>query len=148
MYKNEYYMKIALKEAKKAYDKGEIPIGAVIVKNDKIIAKAHNLKESKCNVIKHAEIIAIEKACKKLNNWRLVDCIIYVTLFPCPMCASAINQSRISKVVYGTVPEYADKLLINNILSNKYYGSAVEIYGNILEFESRKILKDFFVEKR
>ena len=103
-----YFMKEALKEAKKAYKCGEVPIGAVIVKNDKIIARSYNLKETKNTATRHAEIIAIDKASKKLNNWRLVDCTIYITMFPCPMCASAINQARISKVVYGTVPEYAD----------------------------------------
>lgn len=145
---DEYFMNIALKEAKKAYDKGEIPIGAVVVKNNKIISRGYNLKELKCNVTRHAEIIAIEKACGKLNNWRLLDCVIYVTLFPCPMCASAINQARISRVVYGTIPDYADKSLIYSILNDKRYGLAVEISGGVLESECKKILKDFFVEKR
>ena len=148
MKNDEYYMNIALKEAKKAFDKGEIPIGAVVVQNGKIISKGHNLKESRFNVTRHAEIIALEKACKKLKNWRLVDCILYATLFPCPMCASAINQARVSKIVYGTVPDYADQALIGDILKNKYYGSPVEIYGDILESNCRKLLKDFFVEKR
>ena len=141
-------MELALKEAKKAYKKGEIPIGAVIVKNNKIISRAHNLKESKFIVTKHAEILAIEKACKKLKNWRLIGCTIYVTLFPCPMCASAINQARISKIVYGTITEYVDNLVIEKILNDKNYGSPVEILGNIKEKECKKILKDFFIEKR
>ena len=87
-----YYMKEALKEAKKAYNAGEVPIGSIIVLNDKIIARAHNLKEKKNCATKHAEIIAVEKATKKINNWRLNDAIIYITMFPCPMCASAIQQ--------------------------------------------------------
>lgn len=148
MKNDEYYMNIALKEAKKAYLKGEIPIGAVIVKNNKIIARGYNLKESKKNVVKHAEIIAIEKACTKLNNWRLLDCTIYVTMFPCPMCASAINQSRISRIVYGTIPEYVDKNVVEKIISDKNYGLPVKITEKILENECLKILKKFFVEKR
>ena len=99
----EKYMKLALKEAKKAYDKKEIPVGAVIVKDDKVIAKAHNLKELKNDTTKHAEIIAIQKASKKLNSWRLENCEMYVTLEPCSMCAGALIQSRIKKVYIGTM---------------------------------------------
>ena len=142
------YMKLALKEAERAYKKSEIPIGAVIIKNDKVIAKAHNLKESKKQCTKHAEIIAIEKASKKLNNWRLLDCTMYVTMFPCPMCASAINQARISKLVYGTVPEYVNKNLTDTILNDKNYGLPVEIVDNILSDECLKLIQKFFVKKR
>ncbi len=145
---DKYYMKIALKEARKAFSKGEIPVGAVIVQNGKIIARAHNLRESKQNVIKHAEIIALEKACAKLKNWRLIGCSIYVTMFPCPMCASAINQSRISKLVYGTIPEYAEKDIISFILNDKNYGSSVEICEKVMEDECTKLLKEFFLGKR
>ncbi len=142
------YMKIALKEAQKAYNKGEIPIGAVIVENNNIIAKAHNLKESKQQSTKHAEIIAIEKASKKLNNWRLLDCTLYVTMFPCPMCASAINQARISRLVYGTIPEYADQQTVDKILSDKNYGLPVGKMGGILEKECLELIQKFFVKKR
>ena len=142
------YMKIALKEAQKAYNKGEIPIGAVIVKDDNIIAKAYNLKESKQQSTKHAEIIAIEKASKKLNNWRLLDCTLYVTMFPCPMCASAINQARISRLIYGTIPEYADQQTVNKILSDKNYGLPVDKTGGILEKECLELIQKFFVKKR
>ncbi len=103
--KKEYFMKEALKEAKKAYKKLEVPVGTVIVKNGEIIARAYNQKESKKNATKHAEIIAIEKACKKIDNWRLNDCELYVTLEPCPMCAGAIMNSRIKKVYIGTMEE-------------------------------------------
>lgn len=143
-----YFMNLALKEAKKAYKKGEIPIGAVVVKNGKIISKAHNLKESKKTVTKHAEILAIEKACAKLKNWRLIDCIIYVTMFPCPMCASAINQSRISKIVYGTIPEYVDRVVVEKILMDKNYGNQVQVVEKVMHDECLKILRKFFVEKR
>ena len=91
----EKFMKSALKEAKKAFDIEEIPVGAVIVKDGKIIARAHNSKETSNNACNHAEILAIQKACKKLNAWRLIGCEMYVTLEPCPMCAGALINSRI-----------------------------------------------------
>ncbi len=96
-----YYMNKAYKEALKAYDKDEIPIGVVIVKNNKIISQAHNLRDSKQIVTKHAEIIAIEKANRKLNNWRLIDCTLYTTLEPCDMCSEVIKESKIKKVVFA-----------------------------------------------
>lgn len=143
-----YFMNEALKEAKKAFDRGEIPVGCVIVKNGEIVSRGYNLRESKMIVTKHAEIIAIEKACAKLKNWRLLDCIIYVTMFPCPMCASAINQSRISKLVYGTIPEYAERDMVIKILENRNYGNSVEIVENILKGECTELLKKFFAKKR
>ena len=142
------YMKVALREANKAFKKNEIPIGCVIVKNDKIIARSHNMKEIKVSCTKHAEIIAIEKASKSVNNWRLLDTTIYVTMLPCPMCASAINQARISRLVYGTMPEYADVELINRILNDNKYGNPVEIIGNVLELECKELLQKFFSKKR
>ena len=99
------FMKQALKEAKKAYEKLEVPVGAVIVKDGKIIAKAHNLKETKTDTTKHAEILAIQKASKKLESWRLLDCEMYITLEPCSMCAGAIINSRIKKVYIGALDE-------------------------------------------
>lgn len=145
---NIYYMKEALKEAKKAYNAGEVPIGSIIVLNDKIIARAHNLKEKKNCATKHAEIIAVEKATKKINNWRLNDAIIYITMFPCPMCASAIQQSRISKIVCGTIPEYANKQLVYDILNDNKYGIPVEIVENVLSDECSDLIKKFFSKKR
>ena len=143
-----YFMNLALKEAKRAYSYDEVPIGAVIVKNGEIIAKGYNKKVKTNNVIKHAEIVAIEKACKKLNNWRLNECTIYITMFPCPMCASAINQARFKKIVYGTIPNLFDKNIVDNILNDKNYGLPVEIYGGILEDECALLIKKFFSEKR
>ena len=102
MTEQEKYMKEALKQAKKAYEKGEIPVGAIIVKNHKIIARAYNEKEYKLDTTKHAEILAIQKASKKLQTWRLTDCDMYVTLEPCSMCAGALIQSRIKKLYIGT----------------------------------------------
>ena len=143
-----YYMTQALKEAYKAYDNDEVPIGAVIVRNGEIIARGYNRKVKTNNVIKHAEIFSIEKACRKLDNWRLNDCTIYITMFPCPMCASAINQSRIKKIVYGTIPNSFDKSIVDKILVDKNYGLPVEIEGGILENECATLIKKFFFEKR
>ncbi len=98
---DEYFIDQAYKEALKAFDKNEIPVGVVIVKDNQIIAKAHNLRDSKNIVTKHAEIIAIEKANKKLNNWRLIDCILYSSLEPCNMCKEVIRESKIEKVIYA-----------------------------------------------
>ena len=135
----EKIMKIALKEAKKALKHGEVPIGAVIVKNNKIISKAYNKKEKTKNVINHAEILAISKACKKLKNWRLDNCEIYVTMEPCMMCSGAIEQSRIKKIIYG--------------VKNKNYGFSnqlknVEIVSKICEEECKKIVQSFFQKRR
>ena len=97
------FLNLAMKQAEKAYKKGEVPIGAVIVKNNKIISSAFNLREKKQNALYHAEILAINKACKKLNSWRLNDCELYVTLEPCSMCAGAILNARLKKVIIGCV---------------------------------------------
>lgn len=102
---NEKYMEIAYLEAKKAYKKMEVPVGAVIVKDNKVISKAHNLTETKNDCTKHAEIIAIQKASKKLKNWRLIDCDLYVTLEPCEMCKGAISLSRIKNVYFSVKKE-------------------------------------------
>ena len=136
---NEYYMNMAIKEAKKAYKYEEVPVGAVIVKNNKIISKAFNKKEKTKNVIKHAEIIAISKACKKLKNWRLDECELYVTMEPCMMCSGAIEQSRIKKIVYG--------------VKNKNYGSTdqlknVEIISQVCEKKCRQLVQSFFKKRR
>lgn len=145
----EKYMSEAYKEAKKAYEKLEVPVGAVIVKDGKIIARGHNIKEEKQSSLKHAEIIAIEKASKKLNNWRLSDCDLYVTLEPCNMCSGAILQSRIRKIYIGTMDEkygYCGSVL--NLPKDYNLGIPVEIESGILQEKCEKILKDFFVEIR
>ena len=145
----EYFMKEALKEAKKAYKKLEVPVGVVIVKDDKIIARGYNQKESKNSPIKHAEIIAIEKACKKLNNWRLNDCDMYITLEPCAMCAGAIINSRIKKIYIGAMEHNSgacgSKL---NLLQDYEFETKVEIETGIMQEECQKILKSFFKEIR
>ena len=141
---NEKYMNIALIEANKAYKKNEVPIGCVIVKNNKIISKAYNKKEKTNVVTKHAEIIAIEKACKKLKTWHLNDCILYTTVEPCLMCTGAIIQSRIKKVVYATENEKYGSL--NKIV--KENKSKLEIEKNILAEKSISLLQNFFNKKR
>lgn len=145
----EKFMKEALKEAKKAYEKLEIPVGAVIVKEGKIIARAHNQKETKLDTTKHAEILAIQKASKKLKSWRLLDCEMYVTLEPCSMCAGAIINSRIKKVYIGTMDEktgaVGSKL---NLFKDYTFNHRVEFETGVLQKESEQVLKDFFKELR
>lgn len=145
----EKFMKEALKEAQKAYDKLEVPVGVVIVKNGKIIARAHNLKETKCDTTNHAEILAIRKASKKLGTWRLNDCEMYVTLEPCTMCAGALIQSRISKVYIGTM-DYKTGACgsVLNVLQDYKFNHKVDIETGILKDECEEILQKFFKELR
>ena len=149
MSNKEKFMKEALREAKKAYDKLEVPVGAIIVKDDKIIARAHNLKETKTDTTKHAEILAIQKASKKLNSWRLIDCEMYVTLEPCSMCAGALINSRIKKVYIGTKDEKTGAVgSVLNLLDDYKFNHKVEVENGILKEECESILKDFFKELR
>jgi tRNA-specific adenosine deaminase len=140
---NEKYMMLAINEAKKAYKKNEVPIGCVIIKDGRIISKAHNKKEIKKNAIMHAEIIAIAKACKKLKTWHLDDCVLYTTVEPCMMCTGAIIQSRIKKIYYS-ISNKSFGELENYHLKNK----KIFIQNNILNEESKKLLQQFFKEKR
>ena len=130
----EFFMREALKEAKKAYNKLEIPVGAVIVKDGEIIARAHNIKEEKKDTTQHAEILAIQKASKKLETWRLNDCEMYVTLEPCPMCAGALIQSRIKKVYIGTMDEKTGACgSVLNLLEDFKFNHKVEIEKGLTE---------------
>lgn len=139
------YMKKALEEARKAYEKEEIPVGAIIVKDNKIIARAHNIKEEKKDTTKHAEIIAIQKASKKLGSWRLNDCEMYVTLEPCAMCAGAIIQSRIKKIYIGTMDLKTGACgSVLNLLEDYTFNHKVEIEKGIMQKECESILKEFF----
>ena len=141
----EKFMKEALKEAQKAYDKMEIPVGAVIVKDEKIIARAHNQKETKFDTTCHAEILAIQKASKKLKSWRLLDCEMYVTLEPCSMCAGAIINSRIRKVYIGTKDEKTGAVgSVLNLFKDYKFNHNVEVETGILKDECEGILKNFF----
>ena len=142
------YMKAALKEAKKAKEILEVPIGAVIVKDGKIIARAHNLREKKQLALAHAEILCIEKACKKLNTWRLDGSEMYVTLEPCAMCSGAITQSRIKKVYIGAMDEKNGCVgSIANVFENIKTTHTVN-YEYMLEEECSNIISQFFKELR
>lgn len=138
------YMELALKEAYRSYKKGDVPVGAVIVKNGKIIAKAHNLKEKKHNPLMHAEVIAINRASKRLKRWRLDDCELYVTMEPCMMCTGAIIQSRIKKVYYSI--ENHDFGALKNISQDKKYNIVID--NTMGTNESLNMLKKFFEERR
>lgn len=141
----EKFMKEALKEARKAFDIEEVPVGAVIVKDGKIIARAHNVKETKKDATSHAEILAIKKACKKIDSWRLLDCEMYVTLEPCSMCAGALINSRIKKIYIGTDdPKTGACGSVVNLLENYPFNHKVEIQRYVLKEECETILKDFF----
>lgn len=145
MQEKEKFMKEALKEAKKAYDKLEVPVGAVIVKDGKIIARAHNLKETKYDTTKHAEILAIQKASKKLESWRLLDCEMYVTLEPCSMCAGAMINARIKKVYIGASDEKTGAVgSVFNLFEDYTFNHQVEVEKGILQTECENLLKDFF----
>lgn len=139
---NEKYMKLAIIEAKKALKKGEVPIGCIIVKNNKILAKAHNKKETTNIVTKHAEIIAIEKACKKIKSWHLNNCILYTTVEPCMMCTGAIIQSHISTVYFSTKNEKYGNLSKISTTKN------IKIYEGLFKNESISLLQEFFKNKR
>ena len=139
------FMKQALKEAKKAYEKLEVPVGAVIVKDGKIIAKAHNSKETKTDTTKHAEILAIQKASKKLESWRLLDCEMYITLEPCSMCAGAIINSRIKKIYIGALDEKTGAAgSVLNLFEDYKFNHKVEVEKGVMQEECENILKDFF----
>jgi len=142
-------MKKALAEAEKAKAIDEVPIGAVIVQNGKVIAKAYNKRNKGKIATHHAEILAIEKACKKIGDWRLENCEIYVTLEPCPMCAGAIANARIKKLVFGAYDTAGtNKNLLSDILQDTRLNHKVEIEGGVLEEECRNILTTFFKAKR
>ena len=157
MEQKEHYMKQALKEAEKAYKKLEVPVGAVIVKDGKIIARAHNQKETRTDTTKHAEILAIQKASKKLESWRLIDCEMYVTLEPCSMCAGAMINSRIKKVYIGAMDEKTGAAgsvlnLFNDYTFNHKVeyekGILLEVENGVMKTECQEILKKFFKELR
>ncbi len=145
----EKFMKEALKEAQKAFKKDEVPVGAVIVKDDKIIARGHNIKELKKDTTKHAEMIAIQKASMKLGTWRLEGCTLYVTLEPCVMCAGAIIQARLDKLVIGTMDEKTGACgSVLNILEDYKFNHVVKVERGILEKECKEELQDFFKKLR
>ena len=145
---NKEFMKLAITEAQKAAEKGEVPVGAVIVKNGEVIATGYNLREEKQNALSHAEIEAINLACQQIGSWRLDDCELYVTLEPCPMCTGAIINARIKTVIFGA---YDSKMgcmdsVIN--LCDYPFNHRPEIYGGIMEDECLSVLQNFFKKLR
>lgn len=139
------YMEMAIKEAEKAFKQGDVPVGAVIVCNNKIVAKAYNKKQKKSIATRHAEIEVIEKACKKLKTWYLDDCELYITMEPCLMCAGAILQSRIKKIIYGVDNEkFGCVKSIENVLNNNQFNHNTAIISGVMKEEIEKMLKDFF----
>ena len=149
MQEKEKFMEEAIKEAKKAAKKLEVPVGCVIVKNGEIIAKAHNQKETKLDTTRHAEIIAIQKASKKIGAWRLEGAEMYVTLEPCSMCAGAMIQARIKKVYIGAKDEKTGACgSVLNLLQDYPFNHKIEIETGIKKGECEKILKEFFKNLR
>ncbi len=145
----EKYMKEAIRQAKKAGKLGEVPIGCVIVYQDRIIGRGYNRRIIDKNVLSHAEIIAIKKACKEMGDWRLEECTMYVTLEPCPMCAGAIVQARIPRVVIGCMnPKAGCAGSVLDMLHEDGFNHQVETVIGVREEECSAMLKDFFKELR
>lgn len=141
-------MSIALEEANKALIKGEIPVGCVIVSNDQVIAKSHNLKETLNLATAHAEVLAIETASKALNSWRLKGCTLYVTLEPCPMCAGAIIHSRVDKVVIGALDNKDGAVISSKHIFENNHNHKLIVETKVLEKQCNNILIDFLNSKR
>lgn len=144
-YQMEKYMNIAYANAQKAFELNEVPIGCVIVYKENIISQAYNQRNTQKNALYHAEILAIDEACKYIGDWRLEDCTMYVTIEPCPMCAGAILQARIPRLVYGARnPKAGSVVSLNSILQGEGYNHQTEITGGVMEDECAKIMSDFF----
>jgi tRNA(adenine34) deaminase len=146
---DEKYMRMAIEQAKKAYQLGEVPIGCIIVHEDKVIGRGYNRRTIDGSTLAHGELIAIKKANKKIGDWRLEDCVMYVTLEPCQMCAGALIQSRMKRVVIGCMnPKAGSAGSVINILENPGFNHQVEVTKNVLKEECSKLLKEFFMELR
>lgn len=143
------YMDMAIEEAKKAFEEDEVPVGCVIVKNNQILALTHNRKEQMNSATKHAEILAIEEASSKLNNWRLDGCDVYITLEPCPMCASALKQARVSHIFCGlSNSDFKNYEIVLKILESDKNNASVPIINDLAVEKVDKIMKDFFRNRR
>lgn len=146
---DEYYMKMAIKEAKKAAEIDEVPIGAVLVINDEVIATAHNLRETEQRSIAHAELLAIDEACQRTGSWRLENATLYVTLEPCAMCSGAIVLSRVSRVVFGASdPKGGCAGTLMNLLQEQRFNHQAEVLAGVCEEECSQLLSSFFREIR
>lgn len=145
---DEEIMRIAIGEAELAFAQGEIPVGAVIVKDGKILSKAHNLCQNETDATAHAELLAISQACRAVGSWRLCGCTLYVTMEPCPMCMGAIINSRIDRVVYGVKDARAGACHSLLSLQNYPLESSPECVGGVLERECVSLLQSFFAKKR
>jgi tRNA(adenine34) deaminase len=142
---DQAWMQLAIEEAKKAEQIGEVPIGAILVKDGEVIGKGYNLREINHDPTAHAEMVAIREACERLGAWRLLDCTLYVTLEPCPMCAGAIVQSRVKRVVYGTGdPKAGCAGTLMNLLQEPRFNHETEVTSGILQAECAALLTNFF----
>ena len=142
-------MGLALAEARKAYELGEVPIGAVVVKDGEVIATAYNLRETGHDATAHAEVLAVRKACEKIGHWRLTGATLYVTIEPCPMCAGALVMSRIDRLVYGAADYKAGAVeSLFNITNHSGLNHRIEVRAGVREEECRNLMKDFFRERR
>lgn len=143
------WMRIALEQAKIAYDLGEVPIGAVVVQDNHVIALAHNEKEQRQDPTAHAEVLAVQRAAEKLGVWRLSEATLYVTLEPCPMCAGALVQARLKRLVYGASDLKGGAVgSVMNVLDRNYWNHRVDVIAGVLEDECAALLKDFFRKHR
>lgn len=147
MENSKKFMKAALKCAKKAFDEGEVPIGAVVVCDGKIISRGYNKRTKKQIATAHAEIEAIEKACKKLKSWRIPECEIFVTLEPCPMCMGAMLNARVKKVYFGAY-EAKGRSMTAQLAASNLVNHKIEVEGGVMEKECAEILSSFFIEMR
>lgn len=146
--KDRDFMKTALSLAVKAKENGDVPVGAVIVRDGEIIGRGYNKREKEKNALLHAEICAVEEACRTLSSWRLKGATMYVTLEPCPMCTGAIINARIERVVFGAYDEKAGCLGSADNFNEKGFNHKVQIIGGFMQEECQKILRDFFSDKR
>lgn len=146
---DKYYMKEAIEEAKRAEELNEVPIGAVLVIDGRIIARAHNLRENRQNAVAHAELLVIDQACQVRGSWRLEEATLYVTLEPCPMCAGAIILSRVKRVVYGAIdPKGGCAGTFMNLLQDVRFNHQSEVTKGVLELECGQLLSGFFQKIR
>lgn len=149
MIDDEKYMKLALIEAQKAFELGEVPIGAILIFEDEVIAAGHNMRETWNDATAHAEMVVIKKACEKLKRWRLSGTTLYVTVEPCPMCAGALVMSRVDRVVYGATDYKAGAVeSVFNIVDHQALNHQVAVTAGVLADDCRMLMKKFFRERR